>query len=245
MNSEFSGCNILISGACSGIGREIAEVLAQSGANLWLTGRNLERLEQLAASLPGQHHCLELDLSSCEPIEAGLGPWLPANLYGFCHCAGVVDTRPFKLMKPASSHQQMQVNFLAGFEMARIASLSRHMPAAGSLLFISSIYADVGAPGQSAYCASKAAIAGAARALAVELAPRSIKVNSLAPGFVATAMTDQTKLSKEAMEAIIAKHPLGAGSTAQVARAAAFLLSPNNTWITGTQLIVDGGYSAQ
>lgn len=245
MSAEFSGCNILISGATSGIGCVIAEVLAQSGANLWLTGRKLARLEQLAESLPGQHHCLELDLSSCDQIDASLDPWLPADIYGFCHCAGVVDTRPFKLMKPASSHQQMQVNFLAGFEMARIASLTRHMPAAGNLLFISSIYADVGAPGQSAYCASKAAIAGATKALAVELAPRFIRVNSLAPGFVATAMTDQTKLSREAMEAIVAKHPLGAGSAAQVARAAAFLLSPHNTWITGTQLIIDGGYSAQ
>jgi NAD(P)-dependent dehydrogenase (short-subunit alcohol dehydrogenase family) len=138
------------------------------------------------------------------------------------------------------------VNFLAALEIARIASLKTHMPGQGSLLFISSIYANLGAPGQSAYCASKAALSGAARALAVELALRNIRVNSLAPGFVATAMTlEKAKLSEAALAAILAKHPLGPGSPEQIARAACFLLSPHNTWITGTELIIDGGYSAQ
>jgi NAD(P)-dependent dehydrogenase (short-subunit alcohol dehydrogenase family) len=244
--SEFKSCAILLTGATSGLGRAIAEQLAAQGARLYLTGRNHEQLECLARSLPGEHHSLELDLSSCEPIEAALNPWLPSDLYGFCHCAGSVDTRPLKLMKPANSAQQMQVNFLAALEIARIASLKTHMPGQGSLLFISSIYANLGAPGQSAYCASKAALSGAARALAVELALRNIRVNSLAPGFVATAMTlEKAKLSEAALAAILAKHPLGPGSPEQIARAACFLLSPHNTWITGTELIIDGGYSAQ
>jgi NAD(P)-dependent dehydrogenase (short-subunit alcohol dehydrogenase family) len=243
---EFNGCSLLLTGATSGLGQAIAERLAAAGAHLYLTGRSLPQLQALAESLPGNHTYLQLDLSACEHLEETLNPWLPDNLYGFCHCAGAVDTRPFKLVKPANNAMQMQVNYFAAFEIARIASLKQHMPGPGSLLFISSIYANVGAPGQAAYCASKAAITSAARALAVELAPRAIKVNSLAPGFVATTMTaDNAKLSPQAMDAIIAKHPLGPGSAEQVARAAEFLLAPQNTWITGTQLIIDGGYSAQ
>lgn len=243
---EFNGRSLLITGATSGLGRAIAERLAAAGAHLYLTGRSLPQLQALADGLPGEHCCLQLDLSASAHIEDILNPWLPDNLYGFCHCAGTVDTRPIKLMKPTTSNLQMQINFLAAFEIARIVSLKQHMPGPGSLLFISSIYANLGAPGQSAYCASKAAVAAAARALAVELAPRAICVNSLAPGFVATAMTEQNaQLSAQAMAAIVAKHPLGPGSPEQVARAALFLLSPHNTWITGTQLIIDGGYSAQ
>jgi NAD(P)-dependent dehydrogenase (short-subunit alcohol dehydrogenase family) len=244
--AEFDGCSILLTGATSGLGRAICERLAQAGARLWLTGRNIKSLTALACELPGEHQCLELDLSACTHLEAALSPWLPNDLFGFCHCAGVVDTRPIKLMKPASSAAQMQVNYFAAFEIARIASLRQHMPTPGTLLFISSVYANVGAPGQSAYCASKAAISAAARALAVELAPRNIRVNTLAPGFIATAMTtENVKLSTQAREAIVAKHPLGAGTAEEVARAACFLLSPHNTWMTGTELIIDGGYSAQ
>lgn len=246
ISQEFSGCPILLTGATSGLGAAIAHSLAAAGASLWLTGRNLAQLEHLAAQLPGQHQCLRLDLSTSAELEGQLNPWLPDNLYGFCHCAGTVDTRPLKLMKPAPSALQLQINYAAALEIARISSLRHHMPGMGSLLFISSVYANLGAPGQSAYCASKAAISAAARALAVELAPRGIRVNSLAPGFVATAMTlENAKLSQQALEAIIAKHPLGPGSSEQVARAALFLLSPLNTWITGTELIIDGGYSAQ
>jgi NAD(P)-dependent dehydrogenase (short-subunit alcohol dehydrogenase family) len=245
-DQEFAQCSILLTGATSGLGEAIANSLASAGARLWLTGRKLAQVQALAARLPGEHQCLELDLSSCAELEAQLSAWLPADLYGFCHCAGTVDTRPLKLMKPVNNALQLQINYSAALEIARISSLRQHMPGAGSLLFISSVYANLGAPGQSAYCASKAAISAAARALAVELAPRGIRVNSLAPGFVATAMTkDNAKLSTQALETIIAKHPLGPGSPEQVARAASFLLSPRNTWITGTELIIDGGYSAQ
>lgn len=245
-NEDFSGRAFLLTGATSGLGEAIALQLAASGASLWLTGRDLAKLAALAARLPGEHQYMQLDLTASSELEAQLNPWLPDMLYGFCHCAGAVDTRPLKLMKPAASALQLQINYAAALEIARIASLRHHMPGAGSLLFISSVYANLGAPGQSAYCASKAAISAAARALAVELAPRQIRVNSLAPGFVATAMTtENAKLSTQALEAIIAKHPLGPGSPEQVARAALFLLSPQNTWITGSELIIDGGYSAQ
>src|SRR5262249_23254247 len=108
-----------------------------------------------------------------------------------------------------------------------------------------SVYAHVGAPGQTGYSASKGAIVAAIRSLALELAPRHLRVNCLSPGLVHTAMTDaaHSRLTAEQWAQIEAMHPLGAGQPEDVARAAAFLMDPRNTWITGTDLIIDGGYT--
>lgn len=243
---SFEGRKILLAGASSGLGIAIAKKLDSMGANLILTGRNLEKLTGLQSSLNGQHKLLYLDLVDSEKIEAQLPLNELTDIYGLCYCAGIVETRPIKLMKPMQFLSQMQTNTLAALELTRLLTQKTLMPAEGSILFISSIYSTVGAPGQSAYCASKGAIAAASRALAIELAPRQIRVNCLAPGFVATDMTLQkAKLNETQLQAIIQKHPLGAGSEEQIARAAAFLLSPANLWITGTELCVDGGYTAQ
>lgn len=249
-DDDFAGRWILLSGATSGLGRAIAQALAARNARLLLLGRDPGLLTQLQDSLPQAptHQSLSLDLQAVEAIEAQLAPSLAAlgALYGFCHCAGTVDSRPFKLIRPAALQQQLTVNALAGLELARICSLKNHMPGAGSLLFISSIYASLGAPGQIGYCASKGMLNAAARAMALELAPRGLRVNSLSPGFVATDMTlTKARLAAAQLQAILDKHPLGAGRPEDVARAAVFLLSPANSWVTGTDLVVDGGYSAQ
>ena len=121
------------------------------------------------------------------------------------------------------------------------------LPEGGSLLFISSVYGRVGVAGQIGYAATKGAIAAAVRALAIELARRNIRVNSLSPGLVMTPMTEAafSVLSSEQIERIRAAHPLGIGQPEDVARAAAFMLSPAARWITGADVPVDGGYTAQ
>jgi NAD(P)-dependent dehydrogenase (short-subunit alcohol dehydrogenase family) len=142
----------------------------------------------------------------------------------------------------------MDVNVLAGLELARAVTRRDAMTAGeGALLWLSSVYAHVAAPGQIAYCASKGAVVAAAKAMALELAPRKIRVNTLSPGFVSTGMTDggHSGLSAEQWAAIVARHPLGAGNVGDVARAAVFLLDPRNRWITGTDLVIDGGYTSQ
>jgi NAD(P)-dependent dehydrogenase (short-subunit alcohol dehydrogenase family) len=247
MQSEnFDGRKILLVGASSGLGRSIAHKLSAMGASLVLTGRDKQKLFELQSQLSGTHDAIELDLVAPEKIEEQFLSHQISDLYGMCFCAGIVDTRPIKLMKPAQFLSQMQINSLAALELTRLVTQKNTMPAEGSLVYVTSIYSTVGAPGQSAYCASKGALVAASRALAVELAPRNIRVNSVAPGFVATDMTLQkAKLNEAQLQAIIQKHPLGAGSEDQVARAVAFLLSPENRWITGTELCVDGGYTAQ
>jgi NAD(P)-dependent dehydrogenase (short-subunit alcohol dehydrogenase family) len=249
LNDDFQGRWVLLSGATSGLGGAIAKTLEQHNARLLLLGRSASKLNELKAQLAHpEHEILAMTFDDPAAIEAALSPTLDkiGHIYAVCHCAGVVDTRPLKLTRTENLLQQLTINMLAGIELARLCSTKARMPAEGSLLFISSIYASVGAPGQIGYCASKGALNAAVRAMAVELAARKIRVNTLSPGFVATEMTlEKSRLAPAQLQALLDKHPLGSGTAEDVARAATFLLSPDNRWITGTDLIIDGGFTAQ
>jgi NAD(P)-dependent dehydrogenase (short-subunit alcohol dehydrogenase family) len=160
----------------------------------------------------------------------------------------MVETLPLPAMKAERTRQLLDVNLLAGIELAKVVSRKEIMePDGGSILFVSSIYAGVGAAGQIGYCASKGAVNAAVRAMALELARRNIRVNSLSPGMVRTAMTEKAHsvLSESQIKAHMDAHPLGIGTPEDVARAAIFLLAPQSRWITGVNLIVDGGYTAR
>lgn len=248
---SFSGRVIVVSGASSGIGRATAELLARKGAKLVLIGRNRERLEATAANAGAENcHVCVLDLKHTEQI-------LPAvreahgkfgHLYGLCHAAGTVTTLSLNASTPDVVEDMLKVNYTAGLELCRAICRREILdPAGGSILFISGIYANIGKAGQIAYSGAKGAVSSAARAIAIELARRKVRVNVLAPGMVRTEMTDRAlaSLTKEQRAALEGSHPLGFGSPDDVAHAAAFLLSPLSKWITGSQLIVDGGCSAQ
>jgi NAD(P)-dependent dehydrogenase (short-subunit alcohol dehydrogenase family) len=250
--TPFADRWIIVSGASSGIGRAICGELAAQGARIVLIGRNVERLKDVAVKLgPSDRTTTRvLDLTNLGEIAEGIrevaahtGP-----IYGLCHAAGVTLTLPLSATRPERARAVMDVNFFAGLELAR-AVVRRETLAeqGGSILWISSVYAHVGAAGEIAYCASKGAVAASVRAMALELAPRRVRVNSVSPGLVRTEMTDPTRsrMTSEQWDRIIARHPLGVGQPDDVARAAAFLLDPANQWITGTDLVIDGGYSLQ
>jgi NAD(P)-dependent dehydrogenase (short-subunit alcohol dehydrogenase family) len=248
---DLSGKWIVVTGASSGIGRAVSIELGRNGAKLILIGRNQARLEETASHLaPGQSHILSFDLTSFPEIGPKIKELSVAvgRLYGFCHCAGIVETRPLSSCKNEGLTAMMDINVISGIELARAICRRDIMEEdGGSILFVSSIYGRIGMPGQIGYSATKGAVAAAARAMAVELAPRKIRVNTISPGLVRTPMIEESfsKLSEDQIKKIEASFPLGIGRLEDIAKAVAFLLSPQSRWITGIDLVVDGGYTAQ
>jgi len=242
---------IMITGASSGIGRQCAITCSQLGATLALVGRDPTRLAETRGLLQGDaHHVVQQDVtdyavlgSMVANIVAKLGP-----LSGFVHSAGISLRLPLKQMRPEHFEQTLAVNVISAFELAKYVQQKANLAAEkASIVFIASIMGQLGQPAKIAYCASKAALVNGARALALELAPRHIRVNCISPGVVKTKMYESLaeKLPEDAAKSILDAHPLGLGEASDVANAVAFLLGDVSRWITGTELIVDGGYSAQ
>lgn len=240
---------ILVTGASSGIGRAVAQVLAERGARLVLSGRNEARLLETLQALPDDGHLLApYDLADLDGILAWLGGLIPrtGRLSGLAHCAGIFALQPARLSTVKTWDRILRTNLIAAAQLAaafRPATISTR-PA--SMVFVSSVAGLVGDRGISAYSASKGALISLTKTLALEFAAEQIRVNCVAPGQVATPMREQTQqfLSPEQSAAIEAMHPLGIGLPADVAQAIAFLLMPCSRWFTGSTLVVDGGYTA-
>ena len=247
--TDLTGWTVLVTGASGGIGRETAVVLSSLHARIVLTGRNRERLEQTVSLLSGEGHHIEVfDLTQVEDIPKWLltlteqvGP-----LKGLVHAAGKQMTSPIRLVKQTEAGELLTTNLHSAIMLMRGFSQRRCHEPESSVVLVSSITGLVGRGGASVYSASKAALMGLARSLAVELAPERIRVNCIAPAFVRTEMLAELEqwLPPEQYKALEKLHPLGFGTPQDVANAAAFLISEMARWITGTTLVVDGGYSA-
>lgn len=247
----LAGRRILVTGASAGIGQAIAVLLSRLGASVICAGRDADRLQQTLAALEGGGHTAQpFDLTAV----AGIPKWLESvaaahgALYGMVHSAGVQATLPLKLTKQEKWREIMQVNTEAALALAQ-AFPDRKVRGEneGAIVFISSVMGLVGAAGRTAYALSKSALHGLTRALVIELAPRRIRVNCVAPGAVRTAMYAEAEKNwtEEQRSQVERLHPLGLGQPEDVANAVAFLLSDAARWITGTILTVDGGYTAQ
>lgn len=241
------GKTYLITGASSGIGRASARLIAECGGRVIVSGRDTDRLNATLTQLPGLGHmafpvALEGADQACEWVKGVLESTGP--LSGVFHCAGSELIRPIRMLKQVQLDQVLGSSLLAGFGIARAISKKNALEDNASLVFMSSVAGSTGQVGMTAYSAAKAGIDGMVRSLACEFAPRMIRVNSIAAGAVRTAMHDRlTKgTAEEAAAAYESSHLLGFGEADDVSRAAVFLLSDASRWITGTTLIVDGGY---
>lgn len=239
---------LLLTGASSGIGRDMAVSLSDR-YSLILNGRDAARLEETrqACRSPERHLCWARDLTGVGTLGAALTAFLgehDAQVSGFVHCAAILKVLPLRSIAIEHAQDVMNTNVLAAMEITRIltrrAVNGRNLD---SIVFISSIASRFGAKGFTAYCASKAALDGLMKALAVELGPQ-VRVNSVLPGGVRTPMTDAMFDDPDTAERLTRDYPLGVGLPSDIGDAVAFLLSPKARWITGHQMTVDGGRSA-
>lgn len=243
--------NILITGASSGIGRSCSVECSKSGASLILIARNEEELQKTVSMLAPETkvETIIADIAQCENLEELIAQKVSemGKISGFIHCAGVEKTLPLKKHTPQLYHDIFAVNVIAGFEIAKILSLKKYKTETSSFVFISSVAGMVGEIGKAAYSASKGAVISGARSMAMELSRSNVRVNSISPAMVNTPILEKMfeNIGEEAAEEILKKHPLGIGKPEDVANACIFLLSDAARWITGSNLVVDGGYSAQ
>jgi NAD(P)-dependent dehydrogenase (short-subunit alcohol dehydrogenase family) len=247
---DLSGKYIMITGASSGIGKEIAIYLSKLGANIIMVARDEARLKETYNELdPGNHSYYILDLANLDEIgkmyNSICGNGLKLN--GLVHSAGISKTVPLQYLKLSDLNNIMTVNFYSFIELVKHFSKRKNNDNGGSIVAISSISNRVGARGLAAYCASKGALESAIRSMALELVPKNIRINSIAPGMIATRIYDELReeVNNDDFEAeLIKRQIMGIGKPEDVANCAAFLLGDAASFITGTSIVVDGGYLA-
>jgi 3-oxoacyl-[acyl-carrier protein] reductase len=239
---DLTGKKALITGASGGIGGDIARALHAAGATVALSGTREEPLKALAEELGERAFVLPCNLSDAEAVEAL--PKQAAEAMGsvdiLVNNAGITRDNLFMRMKDEEWQSVLDVNLTSTMRLCR--GVLRGMMKArwGRIINISSIVGATGNPGQANYAASKAGMVGMSKSLAYEVANRGITVNAIAPGFIATAMTD--KLTDDQKGNILSQVPAGRmGESKEIAAAVLYLASAEAAYVTGSTLHVNGG----
>ncbi|KRB55969.1 SDR family NAD(P)-dependent oxidoreductase [Flavobacterium sp. Root186] len=236
--------NILVTGASQGIGREIAISASKLGAVVTIIGRNVEKLQETISLLSGNGHKMyAVDLSNAADIDELISQSLPYD--GVIFNAGIVEYLPVKFLNESKIDAVFSVNFDSNVVLTQKLIKKKLLNKKASLVFISSISSKLGVGGTAMYAASKAALISFSKVLATELAPQGIRSNSICPGIVKTAMTEQASdaASEEELKKAELEYPLGYGEPSDVAGLVMYLLSDMSKWMTGSDLVIDGGFT--
>ncbi|MGD9769528.1 MAG: 3-oxoacyl-[acyl-carrier-protein] reductase [Pseudolabrys sp.] len=239
---DLSGKTALVTGATGGIGGAIARGLHRQGATVALSGTRREALDELATSLGERVHVLPCNLADAAAVEKlvpdaetamGKLDILVAN-------AGITKDNLFVQLKDDDWEQVLNVNLTSTFRLTRAAVKTMMRRKFGRIIGITSVVGVTGNPGQVNYTAAKAGMIGMMKSVAAEYARRNVTANCIAPGFIATAMTD--KLNDKQREAILGRVPAARlGTPEDIAAAAVFLASDEASYMTGQTLHVNGG----
>ncbi|MCQ4814656.1 SDR family NAD(P)-dependent oxidoreductase [Cloacibacillus evryensis] len=247
---DMTGKTIIVTGASSGIGRATAIQISQLGGTAILVARDSHRLEQTISKLNhGNHKYYSFDLLNHAGIDSLIKRIVTENgeINGLAYCAGIGNRCPSRMLKPEKLLEMLKINSVSFVEAARVLSSTRYRSETASFVCISSVASIKGEKGLLAYSMSKGALNSAIRVMAKEFGPYGIRVNAVLPSWIKTEMAESIfenygkgEFDKE-MDSV---QYLGMGSPIDIANAIVFLLSDAAKFITGTELIIDGGYTS-
>lgn len=248
---SLAGKHILLTGGSSGIGRGVALRISELGARVTIVARSQDKLDKVRSELtPGDHAAYSFDLSEVDKIEALVEQIVHerGKLDGMMYCAGQGTYRPFNMCKPAYMREIMEINFFGFAETLRCAAKTRNCSHGASFIGMSSDSSLEGNKSLLTYSASKAAMNSAIKCASKELAAKGIRVNGIATGFIAETGLVAGNVERVGADTVTQfasdRQLLGMGKPEYIADAAAFLLSDAAKFITGTIMVVDGGYLA-
>jgi NAD(P)-dependent dehydrogenase (short-subunit alcohol dehydrogenase family) len=235
---------ILVTGASSGIGKAVAIECSKMDASVIITGRNEQRLANTFSLLDkGLHKKIIAELDSEDQIDLLLNE-LP-EMDGIVHCAGIVNPVPFNFVTRSKLDEIFNINFFGPVSLTQKIAKKKILKKNASIVFIASvsgIYCSSVAG--SMYSSTKGAINGVIKGMALDLATKGIRVNSVCPAMIETSILDSGKITREQLSEDVKKYPLQRyGKPEEVAYAVIYLLSDATLWITGTNLLIDGGYT--
>lgn len=248
---SIEGKTIVITGGASGIGRQCAIDFSNAGANLVLIDINEEQLE-VTRNLCNPEvscRCYRCDLTDAESLEPLVKQIAAENglMNGMLHCAGIEKTLPYNKLSAADYDRIYSVNVVGAMNLLKYLTKKGVRAENAKYVLIASITAVVGRPGVAAYAASKGAIVSVVKTLALEMASKGMTINCISPGTILTPLMQNMmeSLTEEQQAERKAGFPLGLGQPSDIANTAMFLLSDGARWITGQNIVVDGGYTSR
>lgn len=246
VNFDFTGENYVVTGASSGMGRQVALELAQAGATVLAVAKREDKLLELQAECADRIFIAPLDVCDGEKLENAIKVFVEAQgkLSGGVHAAGINNFTPLKTYDKKLADDIMDISFWAGVELVRLVTKAKYANKATSTVLFSSVCAESSEKGMFAYAAAKSAVNGCLGALAKEICHKGHRVNSVMPGWVESSHMTSSLDGLIDQDFFKKNHLLGLAKPGDVSGMVLFLLSDRARWITGTSIAVDGGFLA-